>query len=171
MDRDDQCLCYLRVGVPGDQQPQHLLLLPREWLDEPWLDGVVLGTWPGLLHGGSYGISSRRGPAFLLLKGREHSYDGGPGKGSNQRAGFALLQGCQQRLEQVFHGIPCIQIHPDISLWHRQREQPTRNECRLRFLSCEMQGAGMQHHEIDGVEHICGPVKLLAKAVEDLERL
>ena len=37
---NDQSFCHFDIGAPSDQQPQHLLLLSREWLDESSLDGV-----------------------------------------------------------------------------------------------------------------------------------
>jgi hypothetical protein len=41
IDGDDQSFCHLGIGAPSDQQPQHLLLLSREWLDESSLDSVL----------------------------------------------------------------------------------------------------------------------------------
>ena len=38
---NDQGFCHLGIGAPSDQQPQHLLLLSTQWLDESSLDSVL----------------------------------------------------------------------------------------------------------------------------------
>ena len=38
---NDQSFCHLGIGASSDQEPQHLLLLSTEWLDESPLDGVL----------------------------------------------------------------------------------------------------------------------------------
>src|SRR3982074_877750 len=38
---DNQSLSHLRVGLPGNQQTQHSLLLLREWFAERAWDGTV----------------------------------------------------------------------------------------------------------------------------------
>ena len=38
---NDQSFGHLGIGASCDQEPQHLLLLPTEWLDESSLHGVL----------------------------------------------------------------------------------------------------------------------------------
>src|SRR5437588_6060134 len=168
---DDKGGLQLSVRLPGDQKTQYPLLLPAQWLDEPSLVGVLWGMWQGLLCGGRWSISSLRGPALLLLEGCQQAQHRGPGNGYSWSTGFAILQSCQERLEHVFHRWTSIQIHTDVSLWFRQREQTSRDMCRLLALPCLMQSHDPQCQKLDGGFAIPGPIKVVAPTFQHLDGL
>src|SRR5215469_16151347 len=65
---NDQSFCHLSIGAPSHQQPQHLLLLSTQWLDESSLYGVPRWMWQGLICSGRRDIASPRECVFFLVK-------------------------------------------------------------------------------------------------------
>src|SRR6266567_5577335 len=157
IERNDQGLRHLCIGLPSAKPLQHLQLLPGECV------ASCLSDWWSMCP--SQGVIDQRGAAsastllFLWLKCRQQARNVGAEK--SKRARLALFEQPGQRL---FHRLTQIEIDADVLLGQGECEEANRNVLCFLSLSCLMQSHHRHCHPFERCWEISWPIKVLAPA-------